>query len=123
MSKLKCHKKIKSFLNHLIYCVCLLICCVSEFKCVDLRAINRRTRTRLHRTTQMGGGRRRQRTQVRTVSIACMFVCERALMFDQCLLCNPSWITADERACARTHADLFLAAVLWACTLHRFVSV
>lgn len=74
------------------------ICCVREFKCVDLRAVNRRTRTRLLRTREMGGGRRRQRTGLRTVSVVSILVCVRAHTFDQWLLCDPSWVIADERA-------------------------
>lgn len=78
------------------------ICCVREFKCVDLRAVNRSTRTRLHRTREMGGGRRRQRTELRTVSFACMLVCVQALTIDQWLLCDSSWIIVDKRVCAHT---------------------
>lgn len=97
------------------------ICCVREFKCVDLRAVNRRTRTRLPRTREMGGGRRRQRTGLRTVSVVSILVCVQAHTFDQRLLCDPSWVIADERACARTHTDLFSAVVLQACMRRCFV--
>lgn len=54
----------------------------------------------------MEGGRKRQRKQLRTVSIACMLVCVRALKFDQWLLCYPSWITADKQA--RTYTRRFV---------------
>lgn len=96
--------------------VSLSVYCVSEFKCADLRVVNSRTRTSHRRTRGMGEWRRRQRTELWTAFIVYgQVVYVRALTFDQWLRCDPSWITADKQVCARTHTDLFSAAMPQSC--------
>lgn len=89
---------------------------MSEFQCADLRVVNSRTRTSHRRTREMGGWRWRQRTELWTAFIVYgQVVYMRALTFDQWLRCDPSWITADKQVHARTHTDLFSAAMPQAC--------
>lgn len=79
----------------------------------NLRMVNSRTRTRLRRTREMGKGRRRQRTELRTVFIAYrQFVCISVYVCPQLWSMASLWPFLDYCRQTNTRANTLICCQL-----------